>query len=193
MTYYQLTQTPALSGLYMTREPDLGPWTDWLSGRPHEDDVEVPTPLEVELDSQYGKKLGDYLDDSLPIVSDRMLQVLRDVGVDNFDAYAVVLVDPEDNARHEGYWAIQVIGRIAAADLDKSDVSDPLGVGHTALQFRELALDESRAMALPLFRLHESVSTILVSESVKVALESAQLELVSLVKVGDKARPALDE
>jgi len=190
--YYKLTRTPVMSGLYMTREPNLGPMADWLSGQLHYDSVKIPNPLEIELDSQYGTGMGDYFDDSLPICSDRMLEALRRAGVDNLVAYEAVLLDPGTGERFEGYWALQIVGRIGAADLDKSDAVDPLGVGHTVVQFHDLVIDEKKILDARLFRMHESASTVLVHEGVKLELEKANLDLVSVLPVGERAIPVLE-
>jgi len=188
--YYHLRQTPVMEGLYMTVEPDLGPEVDWLSGCPHEEPI--PIPLTIELDDEYGTTLPDIFDDAPLVMKKELVSALREAGVDNIDTYAAVLVDRKRKKTFEGYEAVQVVGRIAAADLGKSVYEDPAGAGHTLVQFQDLVLDGRAIRDALLFRLHESASTIVVAERVKKRLETLPLQYVSLLPVGAKPVPALE-
>lgn len=189
--YYKLIQTPVMEGLYMTRSPELGMGVDWLSAIRHTD--EVPAPLEVELDPVFGTILPDLLDDSLLLMSDQMVEAIRRAGVDNIDTYDAVLIDRENSRRFENYKVVQIIGRIAAADMGESDVFDPENIGHTVVQFRKLVVDESKITNALMFRLHENISTILIHDRVKQELEQLNLNFVSIVPPDENPAPVTEK
>ena len=146
--YYQLRQTPVMDGLYRAREPDLGRGMSWWKGTRHT--KPIPEPLEVELNDTFGTKLPDIFDGSILLMSDAMVAALHKAGADNFDAYKAVLVDHNRKKRFSGYKAVQIIGRVSAVDLSASDVFNPLGIKHTAIQFRKLAVDHEKAKTIGL-------------------------------------------
>lgn len=189
--YYKLMQTPVLDGLYMTHSPQLGMGVDWLSAIRHTG--EVPVPLEINLDPTFGTTLPDFLDDSLLLMSDQMVEAIRRAGVDNIDTYKAVLIDQENDKRFENYNAVQIIGRIAAADLGESDVFDPENIGHTLVQFRKLVVDESKITNALMFRLHENISTILIHDRVKDELEKLDLNFVSIVPPDENPAPVTEK
>lgn len=188
--YFHLRQERVSGGLYMAVKapPQVtGRRIQWLSGERHP--IPLKTPIEVILDDTYGTALADFLDDVLPIMSKRLVDGLARAGVDNIDAYETVLVDPKRQKRFAGYFAVQVLGRVSAVDAAASDPFDPLNVGHTVVQYRKLAIDEKRATGLKLFRLHESVSTIVVNEDVKQILGKLVLNYVELAPLAPSAAP----
>jgi len=189
--YFQLRQTPVLEGLYMTNPPQLGWNITWISGSKHP--KRLAEPIEVELNDEYGTEMADIFDDNILLMSAALVDGLKDAGVDNFDSYDVELIDKKRSQSFEGYKAIQVIGRIAAADMSASDSFDPTGAGHTLVQFRELHLDEGAIKDALMFRLHESVSTLIVHQQVADKLRNLDLRFVSLVPVGEHPVPKLDE
>ncbi len=167
-----------LDGLYMTDNPDLDVTLRWLSGRHLTD--KVPDPFTITLNDEYGTGMPDFFTGSVPLMSDRMLAGLVSAGVNNVDIYKTRLLDPKTGRAREDYKAVQIIGRVKAANLSQSDVFNPKGLKHTAIQFRKLVIDEAAANGLLLFRLFESASTIVVHEVVKQALERLDLQFVTL-------------
>lgn len=161
----------------------------WLSGIRHP--VDIKTPIEVTLDDTHGTKLADLGDvQGILLMSERLVDGLRDAGVDNIDAYDAILLDPKRNKRFKGYFAVQVIGRMSAVDNGASEADDPLGVGHTMVQYRSLVIDEKSALGQKMFRLHESVSTIVVNEEVGQVLSRLHLKCVEIAPLRTTPLPA---
>ena len=179
--YFQMKQTMVMEGLYMTKSPGLPLSVRWISGQRHK--TPITEPIRVELDDTYGTELPDFFDDNIVLMSERMIGALRAAGVDNFDVYQVELVDTNRNKVIADYQAVQIIGRLKAADAAASDVFNPMGVSHTLQEFRKLKLDQNAARGLLMFRLYESADTIVVHEAVKAKLDEADLKYVSFVAV----------
>lgn len=144
----------------------------------------VPQPIRVPLDKRSGPVVLDLIA-GLPIFSTRLIEVLQSAGVRNLDLYDVEVIDEVRHQTHTHFKAVNIIGRVSCADLEKS-VHIP---GHKPplMEFEKLVLDESRTMGLPMFRLAEAVQFILLSEAVKQALEAAKLMGVRVVSLEDSS------
>lgn len=156
---------------------------NWLSGTKFE--VAIPEPLEFQLDSQGGAFVTDFFPPAIPLMSVRMLDALNQAGVDNIDSYDAVITGLDGEPLTEEYKAVNIIGRIACADLDASicdvdDPDDPVGV-----DFESLVIDEDRTRGLLFFRLHEAVNGIVVHNSVKQSLEQLALKGIVFVDPED--------
>ncbi|MGD8592137.1 MAG: hypothetical protein PVF82_04855 [Gammaproteobacteria bacterium] len=189
--YYKLIQTPVMGGLYMTISPKLGRKIRWLSGARHP--VPINTPIRIELNDEYGTEIADIFVDNVPLMSINMVEAMRNAGVDNMDVYEVQLVDEKRKLIFDNYVAVQIIGRIAAADMAASDAFDPANIGHSIVQFRELVLDEEKIRDALIFRLHEDPTTILIHQTVKNELEKLDLKYVSMIPPNEHAIPELKE
>jgi len=102
------------------------------------------------------------------------------------DLYQVMLSHPVLGETYADYWAANIIGRIACANLKQSQCLP----GHEPplLKFDKPVLDETKTMGgVPMFRLAESTPYILVSEKVKQAVESAGLRGVKLLPLESAA------
>lgn len=146
------------------------PWTQGVSWAPG---MSVPDPIEFVLDEKRGSEIPDVFLVGIPLVSPRMLEILRQTGVDNIDTYNAVIVDPRTGARYDTYRAVNIIGTVACADLKKSaydpDFKPPWMV------FRRLVIDETRTNGLGFFRLAEAPKVIIASEDVARALRTVRL------------------
>jgi hypothetical protein len=142
----------------------------------------VPEPIECYLDPRSGPVMPDWIA-GLTLFSQRFVDVLKSAGIRNMDIYDAVVIDRERDKRYTNYKAVNIIGRVSCADLEKSeyipDYEPPL------MEFEKLVIDESRTMGVPLFRLAESVGFILVSGRVKQAIEAAGLLGVRVVSLED--------
>ena len=167
------------------RQPDLRDVTsrgflNWLSGSRF--DVAIPAPLVFQLDPGRGGDLTDFFPPAIPLMSARMLSALAEAGVHNIDAYEATLLDRRGEPIAEVFRAVNIIGRVACADLDASDCfvddpDDPLGV-----EFDSLVIDEARARGNLFFRLHEAAQGIVVHDSVRRALEPLDLRGIVFVE-----------
>ncbi|WIG94787.1 DUF1629 domain-containing protein [Myxococcus sp. SDU36] len=179
--YYRLTNdlySSNFAGLSST--PTTGvPWTMGVRSK-----AQVEEPIPCELHPESADPPPDLIL-TIPIFSTRLIEVLKSVGVKNMDLYQVALNHPELGKTYTDYRAVNILGRIACADLKQSqylpDHEPPL------MKFDKLVLDETKTMGVPMFRLAESTMCILVSEKVKQALETAGLRGVRLLSLDGAA------
>ena len=150
----------------------------WRMGIPYGDPL--PVPIRSTLSPRGGPDMPDLFLPGTPHFSERLLRALDAAGVDNVVRYDAELVAP-DGRVFTNYKAVNVVGAVSCADLERSaylDVLEP-----PLMEFTHLVLDEARARDLPLFRLAESTLVILVAERVKRALDDATLLGLQLTPV----------
>ena len=97
----------------------------------------------------------------------------------------VTLLDHDGMPLSERFFAVNIIGRIACADLEASDCTvddpdDPVGV-----DFESLVIDEKRAGGALMFRLSEAVNGIVVHDRVRRVLEPMKLRGIVFVDPAD--------
>ena len=147
---------------------------DWWNGSVIT--VPVPDPLEFTLDpyepaspdeDQY---MGAFIETNPPVWRDDFIQALRDCGVYNFDTYNTAILDPDDGTVHTNYKAVNVLGLVAAADMEKSVATVHDGIPLIDVDFDELVIDEKKTLGISLFRLAESTNAILVHERLRDCL-----------------------
>lgn len=172
--YYVLGRSPK-PGRWIQRAqgdiPDIE-WSDWrCGGRLAE---APPDPLLFTLKpvnphaSDHGPDLPSFLNAACPLFKTLLVDELAKCGVDNLDAYNVLVRDPDSGVALQEYLAVNIIGLISAADMQKSDsIIHPGGPPLVDVGFDRLVVDQSRAGNVKLFRLAESTKTILVHESVR--------------------------
>ncbi len=138
--------------------------------------MDVPNPLKFTLDpyephspdeDQY---IGAIIYTNPPLWRDDFIAALKECGVYNFDLYDVAIHDPDDDSVHTHYKAVNVLGLIAAADMDKSVATVHGGIPLIDVDFDELVVDESTTKGVQMFRLAESTNAILVHEKLRDAL-----------------------
>jgi hypothetical protein len=142
----------------------------------------VAEPIECYLDPRSGPVMPDLIID-LPLFSQRFIDTLKAAGIRNLDLYDAEVIDRERGKTYRNYKAVNIIGRLSCADLEKSEYLP--GYKPPLMKFRNLVIDESRAMGQPLFRLAENTLFILVSEPVREAIEAANLIGVRVVSLED--------
>lgn len=170
------------------RQPDLTrivsePFFSWYSGERFRQ--ALPVPFEIQLDPNEGDYVTDFFPPSIPLMSARMLQALAQAGVDNIDTYDVVLLDRNGDRLPEPFAAINIIGRIACADLSASDCTPDDPRNPLAFDFESLVIDEKRASGGLFFRLHEAPNGIVVHDSIKRQLDRLGLRGVHFVAPED--------
>lgn len=158
----------------------------WIGDSPYLEDVDwwngaviteaVPNPLEFTLkyyaphspaEDQY---MGACIETNPPVWRDDFIAALKELGIYNFDCYEVAIHDPDDGSIHSNYKAVNVLGLIAAADMDKSVATVHDGIPLIDVDFDELVVDETKTKNIQLFRLAESSNAILVHERLRDAL-----------------------
>lgn len=98
---------------------------------------------------------------------DDLIAALEAFGVDNLDKYPVSITDPDDGKVYTNYKAVNIIGVVSAADMNKSKYELSDGIPLVDVAFDELILKENDIQDLLMFRLAENLTTILVHESVR--------------------------
>lgn len=143
----------------------------WISGGRHV--KPIATPIEVQLNPEFGTELLDAYHESIPVWSDRLIEGLREAGVDNFDTYDALIRDPRSNGVAHDYKAVNVLGSVDCVDMNLSQFDPRSERG--AREFSKLVIDPRKARGMKMFRLSERPTLLIVDESVKTALELRKL------------------
>jgi hypothetical protein len=109
----------------------------------------------------------------IPMVSERLLAVLLNAGVDNLQAFPALLRG-RDGSEWRRHSVINVIGLLDAADLEMS-AGETLAEGDdgpTLIDFRSLVLSRPRTLGIGVFRLFQSPTTLLVHDRILRALDA---------------------
>jgi hypothetical protein len=133
-----------------------------------------PEPLELSWmpEKESGVRLSFYSHGPV-LMTKPLVDALKAAGVSNFDLYPAVVHSANGGVDCADYWAVNIIGVIAAADMEKSSVLDATDGPMTTVIFDSLVIDESKAKGAPFFRLAQSASTILVADAVADRLVAA--------------------
>jgi hypothetical protein len=137
----------------------------WCTGARFE--YPPPNPLQLiwVAKNEKGRRVAFYSHGPV-LMKKTLVEALLDAGVDNLDTYPVVIKSPTGKPDCNEYLAVNIIGTIQAADIENSVILDaPDGILMTMF-FESLAIDEKKAGGKLFFRLAESVSTIIIHQSV---------------------------
>jgi hypothetical protein len=179
MTFYEIDwkvneRALGLNLAVLAKEPDLR--VPWLTGRRFEKDL--PQPISLALSPRGGPDMPDVFLTGIPVFSDRLHNALRLGGVDNLDLYNVEISDPAKGLVFGNYKAVNIVGKIGAADLARSKF-DSRSERHL-MEFDRLVIDERKVKGANLFRLAENPLKIVISERIKTALHAVPLVGVRL-------------
>ena len=123
----------------------------------------VTDPMVFTTKAESGDTIPDYWDGGVPIMSERFVKLIEDAGVDNIEKFPAIVKSINDSTIWSGYYAINIIGMVKCADLNKSTYTEIFPDNY---DFEELAIVASKAHGALLFRLQESPSTIIIHKSV---------------------------
>lgn len=123
----------------------------------------------------------------VPVMSRRLLAVLREAGVSNLDVYAAALSDPSSGKVYDEFVAFNVIGKISAVDLSRSSLASGQVDQRISMSIDHLQLDEARIQGALMFRLAEAVSTLVVHASIKDRIEAAGIDTLTFYEPSDWA------
>ena len=174
MPYFVMTCEGVYPSASIGTGPDMNdaPWFLGRSVTPS-----LPPPLVYTLNPErLGNIQAMYDDHRFPLMRDDLVAALQAVGVDNLELFDAVIRDPSTGEDHANYKAFNIIGLVAAADMQGSVL---MGTSDSTLidaDFEQLAIDEKKAAPFRLFRLAESVSTIIVDQVVKDEVERRGIE-----------------
>lgn len=146
----------------------------WITGKV----LNNPTqPIKVEFWQNGGKGLAEMFDDSIPLFSKELVQALRSVGVNNLQTFPVSIVEREGLDIDQEYLAVNIVGCIKCVDMNKSEHTDI--AGQQVFAFRQLVIDETKTQGQLMFRLAESLTSIIVHEKVKTYLDKQNFKYLS--------------
>jgi hypothetical protein len=138
--------------------------------------TQVPRPLPYILQPLNPQSSDDspympaYLNARGLLFRDDLIQALHDCGVDNFDAYEVVITDPDNGAVYTNYKMLNLIGLVSAADMSASQATLHDNVPLIDVDFDRLVVDESKTRGALMFRLAESTNGVLVHHRLRDCL-----------------------
>ncbi|MBP1762758.1 MAG: hypothetical protein H6Q64_2300 [Firmicutes bacterium] len=151
----------------ITKEPALpGFGTSFITGSLI--NAKIDTPMVFQSNFTRDDPPKSYVGLSIPVWSKELVELFRYNGVDNFECFEAIIRTKEPGIEWTGYFAVNIVGLVAAANKLKSNFTEiltsPSGVPLAA--FHELVLNGKEVHSFDLFRLAESTSTIIVSEKV---------------------------
>jgi hypothetical protein len=186
--YYVLQPEDPLIGhrAQLVYKPDRA-FRSWMSGAAFEDTPPEPIRLELEGTDEEGWIFPDLWEVPIPVMSQRLHSALLNAGVSNLDTYAVELHDPVNEKIYTDYVAFNLVGKIAAADMDMTVFAPESPDRMISADIDSLAIDEKKARGALMFRLAESVNVVLVHDSVCDAIEDAGIETLKFYEPEDIA------
>src|SRR5262245_54011844 len=150
----------------------LSPEDQFPGFRPPAGMIDVSTPEDLEVPPRV---YAEIIWMPIPLMTRRLVDALRASGVDNLQTYDTRLVEPRGpNPPPENhYLAVNLVGLVAAADLQKSKLNPEVKERLISVDFHSLAVDKAKARDQLLFRLAENTSVILAHERVRESVEKA--------------------
>ncbi len=141
---------------------------------------QLPDPIDIDLDINDGEVMVPMINCGILVMSKKMVQTLNQAGVDNLQLFNVVLHDRSKNETYDDYLAVNIIGKIACADMDKSNYT-AYGEAIIDVDFDGIVIDQSKTHGMLMFRLAECVTGIVIHENVKTALEKAGIPYLDFI------------
>jgi hypothetical protein len=131
-----------------------------------------------------GDEMPDFFDSTVPLMSARLLKVLKSAGVDNIDSYPVKIVDKAKGLSWDDYRAVNVVGCVDA--LDRQKTKSELDIETNALPtYTSVAIDPARALGLLCFRLDMGPGELVLHEKVAQAVAQGGFTGLLLVRTVD--------
>ncbi|UZE97467.1 imm11 family protein [Alkalimarinus alittae] len=159
-----------------TNQP-LVDWFYWRQGNVIPEREQIPNPITFTLrpynphSTDDSHHMPSFLRASAPIFSDKLLEALRDCGVDNLVTYPCHITDPDSGDVYKNYKSVNIIGLVSAADMEKSNATvHPNGPARHDVDFDGLTIDNDKTNEILFFRLAESTNAIIVHQQVKDTL-----------------------
>jgi len=172
-----------VDGMMLGNMPDLPDdmEDDWMFGQQFSIEPEEPIIIGIQEGNENCTPLPFYK--SPPIATQALIDALVEVGVDNIVTYDVILKSRTDpSITISGYKAINVIGLVKAVGNETAFLTDSQ-IGDASM--KNIILEPSLTKGLNMFRLAESMRTIVVHEKVKQHLESKGFNCLKFTEVGE--------
>jgi hypothetical protein len=146
-----------------------------------------PLPIPARIEPGQAGAMRDLIPVPLPLMSSRLKEALTNAGVDNVDFYPAEIADLKSGTVIKDFVAFNIVGKISAADLAKTQFSPGSDARMISADIDSLSVDEARGGGALLFRLAESVNAIVVHERVQKSVESAGIDGVAFVEPSEWA------
>ena len=162
----------------VTKNPNLPMGTSFLAGRYIGEKL---PDLILEVDFPAGYQIPHFFGNAIPVASRVLVDALYNAGVDNFQVFPVLLVNPDTGEKWQNYVALNVLGIVSAADLNRSKYDTLMegnveGIDMPVLAFHEVFLDKSQLHGEKMFRLAESRRTLIIHNTVVAQLKKHRPE-----------------
>lgn len=135
----------------------------WLDGIRINADLPVFT---LFLDPVYGETFPDFFDTTIPVMSDKLIATLRSAGVDNIDAYPLILKREDTGEEFYNYFVVNIVGHADALDAEKTIVK-----GKSFKTYHRVHINPDLAKGLKCFRLDHGPELIVIHEEIKKKIE----------------------
>lgn len=139
----------------------------------------VAQPVEFEADRELGGSRLPTLFFPEPVIKVEFLHALREAGVANVDDYEARIAGLKVGEWIAGYRAVNIVGAVACADLDRSAFEALEGMTF----FDKLVIDAKRAGGADLFRLAEAHEYVVVSKRLAERLDLTRFPDVELIPI----------
>lgn len=167
--YYILeVENPEGMLLYSLPDPTDDPFEDsWLRGSPFISPIKQNPVIATIVTGHERDELLPYFD-APPVISNAFHQALIEAGVDNLDAYDCILRSEDGTIEYKGFKAVNIIGVIRATGDGTVFTSESRLIDAS---MDKVVIDPRKTMNALMFRLAESVTTVVVHERVKRYIE----------------------
>lgn len=121
-----------------------------------------------------GEAIPHFLTGGTVLASKRLIDVISNIGVDNYQAFPVVLINTESREVRKDYYLFNVLGLLSATDTDSSKYDEIMkGDGELPLvAFKEMVIDSKKIHGQKMFRLAEEPISLIVDQDIVAALKT---------------------
>lgn len=148
--------------------------------------IEVPNPIEIDIIpiGDYDGPPSEMYQGHMVLMSNKLVETLKELGIYNIDCYPAVLKNVKTGEKYS-YQAVNIIGVIAAVDLQKSNWESYDGDPLFDVNFNGIVINHQASKNKLLFRLAESIGTIVVHETIRDNLISRGFNTLYFIKPSD--------
>lgn len=158
------------------RAPKMGEQSVML-GRPV-DQNQLP-PLVFEHDFPLNEPIPHYLTGGTVLVSKRLINLLGRIGINNYQVFQALLINPETGDQRKDYYLFNVLGLMEVARLKTSGQGkhrSGIPEADNLIAFNDPALKGKTVYDADLFRLAEDPVSIMVSERIVNSMKNNKPE-----------------
>jgi len=163
--YYSIKSNPFNErGIF--DDPDLPDGVSFLRGILIEWEPDAPLIFKSNCTAESPPR--EYMGGALPVWSKTMLKAFQSAGVDNIQKFQSVILGEDGQVKWDDYFAINVLGLVAAADLSASRYTK-IGERPSGLEFvgiHDTVIDPQKTHGLFFFRLAENPLELVVHECI---------------------------